>query len=345
MPDCSKAQLIGYLLNALDEEEREQIEQELARRPELRKRLQRLKDRLGFLDLGRVDVSPPQGLAERTCRLVLQHSGTLLSVCTVAVSAGHRKRGQFTDRRVFGFRLSPLGDYWAGHGTNWSFADLAVGTLVVLMVISLLFPALAEVRFRSRVLVCRDNCRELYQAIHQYQDLKAVPGPEGVVRANLAIAGLSQADAFAWPAFQSCPGVVIDTGLDLHQESEPFESAGSMVENQSRRILLGYLPVAQSFEDLVLFSDQVSLAALPVWRDRPHPRDCEGWSWNHEARGENWLFADGHVVFLPRTGGVSHQAVLAGVNAPASFTSFPVPVGTIRQPQFGYSWFPPGLQP
>lgn len=340
MPDCSTTQLIGYLLDALDEEEREQIEQELARRPELRKKLQRLKDRLGFLDLGRVDVSPPQGLAERTCQLVLQSRQTVLSDCPVSASVGLRKRGQSVDRRVFGFRLSPLGDYWAGHGTNWSFADLAVGTLVVLIVISLLFPALAEVRFRSRVVVCRDNCRELYQTIHQYQDLKDLPGPEGVAQASLAVVGFSRGNAFTWPALRPCPGVVVDADLGGDQASRAFEPAGFTFENQPRRAGLGYLPVtysSDSSEGWIPSFDQVSLAALPVWRDRPHPRDCEGWSWNHEARGENWLFADGHVVFLPRRGGASQRAILAGMSPATNLGDLPGHFGDVR--------FAPGLHP
>lgn len=343
MLDCSTTQLIGYLLNALDDEEREQIEQELARRPELRKKLERLKKRLRCLDFGRIEVSPPPGLAARTCQLVLQERHRWPTGRAVAHTVGIGKLVR--NERGCGFRLSPLGDYWAGQGTSWSFADLAVGTLVVLIVVSLLFPALAEVRFRSRVLACRDNCRELYQAIHQYQDLKGMPGPEGIVRANLAIAGLPQANPLIGPTLRPCPGAVVDTDVDLFQESEPFEPAVFSFDNRAHRALVGYLPMIDSSEGWILSSEQLSLAALPLWRDRPHPRDCEGWSWNHEARGENWLFADGHVVFLPRHGRGGEHTVLVGMHTPASLADSPLRIGTIRQLVDAQLWLPTGSQP
>lgn len=304
MPDCSTAQLIGYLLNALEEEEREQIEQELRRRPELRKRLQRLKERLAILELGRVEVLPPRGLAERTCQRVLKDRQVPSPGSAVAVTAGLGRRYSAGGRQPCGFRLSPLADYWAGQRPGWSFADLAVGGLVMLIVVSLLFPALAEVRFRFRVLACRDNCRELFQAIHHYQNVRNLQGPAGIVRANMAMVEQLAGNSPWRPMLHPCPGAVPEMGHNRRANSfqnATFFTPLELIAEDVTGGLYGYVPLKTGSPNASLPVEQVSLAALPLWRDCPDPRDCGGWSWNHEGRGENWLFADGHVAFLPRS--------------------------------------------
>jgi len=305
MLDCSTAQLIGYLLNALEEEEREQIEQELQRRPELRKRLQRLKERLAILELGRVEVLPPRGLAERTCQRVLKDRQVSSPGCAVASTGDLGRWFSVGGYRACGFRLSPLADYWAGQGPSWSFADLAVGGLVVLIVVSLLFPALAEVRFRSRVLACRDNCRELFQAIHHYQNVRNLQGPAGIAQANMAMVAQLAGNSPWRPTFRPCPGAVLRTDRD--RRVDDFQSDSllftplELITEDAAAGLFGYAPLTAGSASVPPLAEQVSLAALPLWHDYPHPRDCGGWSWNHEGRGENWLFADGHVVFFPRS--------------------------------------------
>ncbi|MGQ9761646.1 MAG: hypothetical protein ACUVQH_07015 [Thermogutta sp.] len=323
MPDCSPAQLVGYLLNALEDEEREQIEQELLRRPELRKKLQRLKRRMTILELGRVEVSPPRGLAERTCQKVFQTRQASVSGATGVSAAAMLKRLSGGGRHVCGFRLSPLADYWAGQGPNWSFADLAVGVLVVLIVVSLLFPALAEVRFRSKVLACRDNFRELSQVIHHYQNFSNIRGLEGITQANLAVVEQLVGTARWGPMFRSCPGVPekMDRDFWANLGHNPFLLVSTELgkEEDVDSELLGYMPMIPESAGLSSWDDQVSLAAVPLWRDRPHPRDCGGWSWNHDGRGENWLFADGHVVFFRRSEGNGPPLELGTISTAAIF--------------------------
>lgn len=322
MPDCSTAQLIGYLLNALDEEEREEIEQELVRCPELRAKLQRLKRRLSVLELGRRESAPPQGLADRTCRFVFQSCRPLAA----GQAAETRRPAVPTNSRATGFRLSPLSDYLVGHGVNWSLADLVVGTLVILIVVSLLFPALAEVRFRSRVLACRDNYRELYQAVHQYQNVNALQGAVGIARANLAVAERFFTPPRSWSSIRPCPGMVVESHGDGNRSvkaNEPWLESETAFDREFGGIPLGYSPLAHASLVSAIPYDQVSLATVPLWRDSPNPRDCQGWSWNHEGRGENWLFADGHVAFLPRHRTGEPPTLLRAVLSPVSLTNLP----------------------
>ncbi|HOP78583.1 MAG: hypothetical protein WBH86_02885 [Thermogutta sp.] len=324
MPDCSPAQLIGYLLNALDEEEREEIEQELVRCPELRKKLQRLKRRLAVLELGRREIAPPPGLADRTCQFVFQSCGCLAIRHTTKATSPALP----ASRDVAGFRLSPLSDYLGGHGANWSFADLVVSALVVLIVVSLLFPALAEVRFRSRVLACRENYRELYQAVHQYQNVNALAGAAGIAQANFAVAKQFLTPPLSWSAIRRCPGMVVESSVNDGSRSvkvsESWVESETAFDREFGGVLLGYSPVIHTASlGSAIPYEQVSLAAIPLWRDSPHPRDCQGWSWNHEGRGENWLFADGHVAFLPRHRTNERPTVLQAVISSVSFTNSP----------------------
>src|SRR5205823_931944 len=59
-------QLVGYLLNALDDEERRQVEAHLHASPDAQRKLEALRSALSPLDSDRAHPAPPAGLAERT---------------------------------------------------------------------------------------------------------------------------------------------------------------------------------------------------------------------------------------------------------------------------------------
>ena len=62
MADEQSQQLLGYLLEALEEDERRQIEAQLRRDPELRAELGRLRGCLEPLESSWRPVCPPAGL-------------------------------------------------------------------------------------------------------------------------------------------------------------------------------------------------------------------------------------------------------------------------------------------
>src|SRR4051794_747421 len=73
MTSPSREHLLGYLLGALSPEENEQIEIEIDQNPALRAEMQRLKacvENVGLAE-DRPAFEPPAGLAERTCRFVM----------------------------------------------------------------------------------------------------------------------------------------------------------------------------------------------------------------------------------------------------------------------------------
>src|SRR5262249_40315229 len=59
-------QLVGYLLNALDEDARRQVETYLHASPDARRKLESLRTALSPLESDRAHPAPPAGLAERT---------------------------------------------------------------------------------------------------------------------------------------------------------------------------------------------------------------------------------------------------------------------------------------
>src|SRR5688572_19191365 len=71
-----REQLLGYLLGALEDPEREQVERELAVNARLRDELAEIKaalDKVGLSDSPE-PVEPPAGLAERTCQFIAEQS-------------------------------------------------------------------------------------------------------------------------------------------------------------------------------------------------------------------------------------------------------------------------------
>ena len=64
--------LIGYLLDALDDEETARFEAELERDLELQARLSNAAHTLRMLKQDRDDIEPPRGLAQSTCAYVHQ---------------------------------------------------------------------------------------------------------------------------------------------------------------------------------------------------------------------------------------------------------------------------------
>src|SRR5438874_72908 len=70
--------LVGYLLDVLDEPARRATEAHLNANPDARRKLDLLRRALAPLDSTRESAEPPAGLAERTLALVSRHQGSKL---------------------------------------------------------------------------------------------------------------------------------------------------------------------------------------------------------------------------------------------------------------------------
>lgn len=70
-----REQLLGYLLDALDAEERAEVEQILRERPELERELAVLSQMVTPLEAVVVTYEPPEGLVDRTCGFIADSAG------------------------------------------------------------------------------------------------------------------------------------------------------------------------------------------------------------------------------------------------------------------------------
>ena len=160
--------LLGYLLGALDADEQLRIESELARDPQLRDELARLRRCLEPLESTWDECDPPAGLGRpRLC-------------CRRAAEQTAARAGQSARiRAAAGLCLR-----------NYSLADCLVLTLVVLIAFTLLLPALVNSRYQARKLACQQNLGTLGQSLFSYSDLQSGQFPLVPLSGSRSFAGV-----------------------------------------------------------------------------------------------------------------------------------------------------------
>ncbi|MGQ9821733.1 MAG: hypothetical protein ACUVQK_07725 [Thermogutta sp.] len=300
-------QWIGYLLDALEENERAELEQALRERADWRQELAAFRRRLSCLELARPDVSPPPGLAARTCKFIFDavREGVVPAVESIARPRCGRGRNGV-------FRFTPVGDYWSGGGPSWSWLDLAVATCVIAGFFCLLFPALVDQRVRSQAAQCRENLRLAHRGISDYgmrlAGVSPLPSllPEEVSNSHGNWSGMTnRSNAVAVPRVMCCP-TVLAAFWRQSLDRPTWRTATFMPHAEglaSPRGVAGW-PVYQAAfsvrgdsasEYAVLLRDP-DLALSPCKAIPAH------------VRGGNVLFEDGHVVFLRPRPEVSETA-------------------------------------
>ncbi len=146
-----KEQLLGYLLEALDDDERQQVEQLLEDDPSLIGELQTLRTALEPLVEDYEDFEPPAGLAQRACSQVDERR-QLEPVGLAGGSSSAAMSGSFAPR------------------SRISVADVVVTAGIVLAAVLIFFPAIASSRYSSRLTHCQNNLRRLGLAMVNYSD-------------------------------------------------------------------------------------------------------------------------------------------------------------------------------
>ncbi|MBS0208508.1 MAG: hypothetical protein JSS27_06090 [Planctomycetes bacterium] len=268
-------QLIGYLLHSLKPEERQALETELRRNPDLRAELERLRQSM-FPEDRASQVEPPPGLAARTCSFVSDRVGP--------------KPGQF------------------GCSSQWRVQDVAIAAGVLFVIGMLLFPAFARSRYHAQLRGCRHNLRELSQALLQFSDQHGGYFPEIPAEGKLAVAGI-----YAPKLIESgwlderhihCPAMKRSSEASLKRPTLVDLNAASGQQLQKLQKLvggsygysLGYVSDGRYHRVL---NRQRSSYALMADAPAQHAIDSTLTvsSW-HECRGQNVLFEDGHVEWL-----------------------------------------------
>lgn len=279
--------LLGFLLNALDADEQQRIENELARDPQLREELARLRRCLEPLESTWDETEPPAGLADRTCAAIDQHEQV----------HGPSPASASRIRAAAGLCLR-----------SYSVADCLVLSLVLLIAFTLLMPAIVNSRYQARKLACQQNLTNLGQKLFTYSDLQSGQFPLVPLSGSRSFAGV-----FAPILLENelidverpqliCPGSELAT--DARSWSLPTlaeidrETGPQLLFLQDRAggsyaYCVGYLddkglhPVEnRGRSNFAILSDAPSFF-LPNRR-----------SAHHGGRGQNVLFEDGRVAFV-----------------------------------------------
>jgi hypothetical protein len=160
--------LLGYLLDALSDDEVRQVERRLKDDPRLQKDLELLHSSLEPLGFDNEEFEVPDGLVERTCGFVAARSA--------AGSPG-----------------STLLDASAGSVLTvggWRLADLVVAAGVIAAAGMLFFPAVLHSRWEGDVTACQDNLREIGRALSQYSRNHGGYFPIVPAKGNESVAGI-----------------------------------------------------------------------------------------------------------------------------------------------------------
>lgn len=269
--------LVGYLLDALPDDERAAVEAALQGDPALRAKVQTLRATLRPLAIDE-DLDPPPGLADRTIAAARNPAFTV---------------ARTTD--------------WSATSPRIRFLDLVVVASVLLLAAIIILPAIASLRGEEGRLACADNFRQYYASLANYCSVENGQYPTGGPSGSLNNAGsvalilhvqgfLPQVRVLACPMADSAVVFVPKLAEYLAQ---PTDSALRRIYRRDMGGSYGYALGHQSGGEY--HAPQLQGDHSPIASDRParaHEDLEPGNSPNHGRLGQNVLFADGHVQFL-----------------------------------------------
>jgi len=284
--------LLGYLLGALDERGVSQVEAYLAQHPEARAQLAQLQQALEPLGLDREPTPPPPYLTERTIARIAEH------ICAPAVEE---------DLPI----APPVSPSSSGRPSWWRRIDVLVAACLLVTVTGIGLVTLARMRAptSSAMLVeCKNNLREFFFALQRYRDQHrefpdvAKESPRDV--AGMVVPILNDAGTLSSNVSIRCPAV--GTPMTCSFSRTALRDMTDTVFAQHAPCLSMCYAYSLGFKDEagVVHGPgsivQTSLAQMPIMADRPPTEGTPGNSFNHGGLGQNVLFADGHVRFLPQ---------------------------------------------
>ena len=288
----SRDQLLGYLLGALEPDEHERLADELEQNAHLRAEIRKLEACVGQLGLAESPehLEPPADLVARTCQRVAAERETVVTQPVMRAAAMRLEREPAVGRR------------------RYTWADLIVAACVLIVAGTLLFPAISYSKSKSQIAGCANNERLIGNAFHQYSTLQpdgSFPGPE--LTGNRAAAGvyapiLMDRRLLTTPAVFLCPGAQSRRPTPNFRPpalGELDRIAGEMLVRVQRSMggdfgaTLGYIHQGELQRPRnARRPTYVILADVPS-NSQPGRR-----SDNHNCRGQNVLYEDGHVQFV-----------------------------------------------
>lgn len=328
--------LLGYLLDALEPEEKRELERRLSIDPELRRDLELLRRSLEPLDGSSSLFDPPAGLAGRTCEWISSLSGELAPISDADrafprdrspevgnpesrnpengarvpdsptdKSLGLRgSREKLDPREAISSRFlasQPL-EPAAYSRRRWTLADATVTAGIFVAASLLFFPVLASMRYQSRVTACREKMHRLGTALIDYSRVHGDLFPEVPQSGPLGHAGiyaprLQQAHLLNAVSDVVCPGQSA-AELDHIPTIDELEHADSAALDKLTKIMGGSYGYALGYVEngQYRFARNRSRATFALLADAP--KDHALGSLNHGCGGQNVFYEDGHAAFL-----------------------------------------------
>jgi prepilin-type processing-associated H-X9-DG protein len=289
--------LVGYLLDTLDADERRNVETFLRGHPDARRRLRRLKQMLQPLSADLDPIDPPPDMWIRTLARVAEYQCHQLPIAPLTRGA----RSPIASRA------------W------WRRPDVVVAACL-LMCFSLLIPSgVNHLRYYHHRAACMNNLRTFYVALSEYSErnngclpnVAEPPAPCNV--AGIFVPILQECALLGDNVWVSCPtdGRRPPIALSLHeaQALNPIEFARyAPVLAGSYAYTLGYRDES-GYHGVRLDANQPNNEHFPVMADQPPLTIFQGDpgnSPNHGGSGQNVLYLDGHCAYrTTRTVGVA----------------------------------------
>jgi hypothetical protein len=295
MTENTSHDLIGYLLDALDADERESLEERLRGDAALAAQLETAR---GHLDLlGRPDsCEPPPGLAARTCQFVAEQRTALADSAGQCHSPLGERETVLSDREAGSELISP--------SRSWRLIDIAVAIAVCVAGVALVLPMIQSSRATAQVAACANRLREIGLALTGYSDHHDGAFPEVPESGKLAAAGI-YAPVLLDAGYLNDRRIVICPASALAGNSKlvvptlgELQAADGEQLAELRRTMGGSYGYALGYRDGGQYKSTRNLhrANFALAADMP-ATDCST-SLNHGGAGHNVLLEDGHIAFI-----------------------------------------------
>ena len=313
-------ELLAYLLNDLDDEQRSRVEAKLESDPIWRHELERLRS---YVDEAREPsdepAAVPDDLVSRTCSFVKEASA----------------RGALSPA-VLPASLTEAQDTPATRRKRWTLVDFAVVGSILVVMGTLLVPALRESRDAARRLQCQEKLRAIGFALGFYAEqsggqLPAIGRNEnaGMYALKLVESGVlteeQMVELLACPSTQLADdihrGVVvlrIPTRLELAKSSGPQLQTLRKLMGGSFAYRVGYVDTKGRYRQIQF----TGRSNAPLMADKPSDQLVGFQSANHGGCGQNVLFQDfsARYVYLCRQEGQDQHWYLNEQGHPAAGT-------------------------
>jgi len=309
-----REELLGYLSNALDAEEKERLEASLQEDPQLKSELIQWKDRLRFLSLDKPLLDPPAGLAERTCAYVFARveAGSVTDADAGLRSSEWCVVGStVVDATQTASTMPParLSESRNEFGTRRRFrlVDLVVLAALLAGGSVMLMPALLNSRDRAQLADCRHNLHEIGMAMQSYSDIYDGHFPWLPTEGPRAVAGTAPTtlvhERMLDPQRLICAGARKPETTGRWLGVPEWEEVDTSDEATLPEVWARMSPNYGTYLGVLVngvYAGQRNLhrATFAVAADSPSRISKDRLSTNHGGRVQNVLFEDGHVEVL-----------------------------------------------